>query len=159
MAEGWVPVVMGGEGDAPAAQKMQAAIGGTAISLAGRLTLYECGALITGFSLALGNDTGLAHLSRACGVRTGIFFGPTTRHFGFFPFGDPAFRIFEVPLNCRPCHAHGGNRCLRLTHDCMRRIEPEQVIRQLEELSAAEAPRRDAATHPVKPDGRKVFLP
>jgi heptosyltransferase-2 len=140
MAEGWVPVIMGGKGDAAAAQKMQSAIGGGCISLAGRLSLYECGALLTGFSLALGNDTGLAHLSRACGVRTGIFFGPTTRHFGFFPFGSPAFRIFEESLLCRPCHAHGGNRCLRITHDCMRRIAPEVVIRQLEELTEADAP-------------------
>ena len=134
LAKGWTPVIMGGQGDVARAQKLEAGIGGRCISLAGRISIYECGALLTGFSLALGNDTGLAHLARACGVRTGILFGPTTRHFGYFPYGDPAFKIFEAPLSCRPCHAHGGNRCLRLTHDCMRLIGPELVIKELEEL-------------------------
>ncbi len=134
LAKGWIPVIMGGQGDVVRAQKMEEGIGGRCISLAGRISLYECGALLTGFSLALGNDTGLSHLARACGVRTGIFFGPTTRHFGFFPYGVPSYKVFEVPLLCRPCHAHGGNRCLRFNHSCMRGIGPELVIKELGEL-------------------------
>jgi ADP-heptose:LPS heptosyltransferase len=139
LTKGWIPVIMGGQGDVTRAQKLESGIGGRCISLAGRISIYECGALLTGFSLALGNDTGLSHLARACGVRTGIFFGPTTRHFGYFPYGDPAYKIFEVPLSCRPCHAHGGNQCLRLTHGCMRLIGPELVIKELEELFEVEA--------------------
>jgi heptosyltransferase-2 len=116
---------------------MESQIGTRCLSLAGKLSLSECGALLSDFSLALGNDTGLSHLARSCGVRTGIFFGPTTRHFGFFPWGDPAFKVFETPLSCRPCHAHGGNRCLRFTHACMRKIGTEQVITALEGLLEA----------------------
>ena len=103
--------------------------------LAGELSLYECGCFLTHCSLALGNDTGLSHLARACGVKTGVLFGPTTRHFGFYPYGDPAFRIFEEPLVCRPCHAHGGNICLRMSRRCMRGISYKRVIRELDELS------------------------
>jgi ADP-heptose:LPS heptosyltransferase len=128
-------VIMGGPSDKAAAHKLRDQIGGRCISLAGSLTLNECGAFLTEFSLALGNDTGLSHLARACGVKTGIIFGPTTRHFGFYPYGEPAFKIFEEPLFCRPCHAHGGNRCIRFSRPCMRRIGVERVIEGLEELS------------------------
>jgi heptosyltransferase-2 len=78
----------------------------------------------------------LSHLARACGVKTGIIFGPTTRHFGFYPYGEPPFAIFETDLKCRPCHAHGGNLCLRGGKQCMRRIQPDEVIKGLMELSA-----------------------
>jgi heptosyltransferase-2 len=84
--------------------------------------------------LALGNDTGLVHLARACGVKTGVIFGPTARQFGFYPYGEPPFAVFEQNLACRPCHAHGGNVCLRLNRACTRSIGFKQVIRGLEEL-------------------------
>ena len=113
-------------------------IGGTCAALAGELSLHDCGSLLTGFSLALGNDTGLSHLARATGVKTGVFFGPTTRHFGFYPYGDPPFKVFEEKLLCRPCHAHGGNRCIRLSRRCLHHIEPAAVIDGLEKLLRAD---------------------
>ena len=125
---------MGSRSEADRAERMRKQIGGRCVSFAGKRSLYECGCLLKKFSLALGNDSGLAHLARACGVRTGIIYGPTTSHFGFFPYGNPPFTVFEVPLFCRPCHAHGGTVCLRLDHRCMRRIDSQQVIHGLEEL-------------------------
>ena len=137
--QGWIAVIFGGPDDAVRAGSMQQRIGNSCIALAGKPSLYENGCLLGGFSLALGNDTGLSHLARACGVRTGFLYGPTTRHFGFYPYGDPPFLVFETPLFCRPCHAHGGNVCLRLTHRCLRRIGPDTVIKGLEELAAGGA--------------------
>ncbi|MGA2506966.1 MAG: glycosyltransferase family 9 protein [Chitinispirillaceae bacterium] len=130
----WTVAIFGGPPDAERARQMKERIGDRCVSLAGNVSLYECGCLLKNFTLALGNDTGLSHLARACGVKTGILFGPTTRHFGFFPYGEPSFRIFEKQLCCRPCHAHGGNVCLRLTRACLRQISAEQVIEGMEEL-------------------------
>jgi ADP-heptose:LPS heptosyltransferase len=135
LTKGWNVVIMGGVDDISRAEWMRVRIGARCISLAGKLSLFESGCLLTGFTLALGNDTGMSHLARASGVKTGILYGPTTRHFGFYPFGEPQFRIFEEPLHCRPCHAHGGNHCLRLSHSCMRRISYGRVIRELVELA------------------------
>jgi heptosyltransferase-2 len=135
--KGWNVAIIGGPSDADRARQMKERIGGRCVSLAGEVSLYEYGCLLKSFTLALGNDTGLSHLARACGVKTGILFGPTTRHFGFFPYGEPSFRIFEKRLFCRPCHAHGGNFCVRLNRPCMKRIAAEQVISGLEKLAGA----------------------
>lgn len=133
-ARGWNVAIFGGPEDTTRADAIKERIGQRCISLAGRCTLYECGALLSHFSLALGNDTGLSHLARAAGTKVGILFGPTTRHFGFYPGGDPPFKVFETPLCCRPCHAHGGNVCLRISHRCMRSIGYKEVVAGLETL-------------------------
>jgi heptosyltransferase-2 len=137
LAAGWNVGIIGGHRDAPAAEAMRKRIGGRCIPLAGAPSLYECGCLMKSFDLALGGDTGLSHLARACGVRTGLLFGPTTRHFGFFPYGMPPFRIFEERLLCRPCHAHGGSVCARFSRACMKNIPAARVIAGLEELADA----------------------
>jgi heptosyltransferase II len=132
--KGWNVFIFGGPQDAMAGAELKHRIGERCISMAGKLSLYECACLISRCRLALGNDTGLSHLARACGVKTGIIYGPTTAHFGFFPYGDPPYRVFETRLLCRPCHAHGGTICLTGTRPCMTRVRPESVIEELERL-------------------------
>jgi heptosyltransferase II len=135
--KGWNVVIVGGPQDVARAETMQKRIGGRCVQCAGVLSLYECGCLLTGFDLALGNDTGLAHLARACGVKTGTLYGPTTRHFGFYPYGAPSFMVFENRLCCRPCHAHGGSVCVRPGRPCMKMTSAARVIAGLEELAGA----------------------
>jgi ADP-heptose:LPS heptosyltransferase len=135
--KGWNVAIIGGPSDAGWAEQMRERIGGRCVSLAGKVSLYEYGCLLSSFSLALGNDTGLSHLARACGVKTGILYGPTTSHFGFYPYGEPSFNVFEEHLFCRPCHAHGGNVCLRFSRPCMTMISDARVIKGLEELASA----------------------
>jgi heptosyltransferase-2 len=140
LEKGWNVALMGGPQDGARAEALRARTGARCVSLAGTLSLYESGCMLTGFDLALGNDTGLTHLARACGVKTGILYGPTTRHFGFSPYGGPLSRVFEERLFCRPCHAHGGNVCWRRGRRCLRRIGPETVINGLEKLFNAPPP-------------------
>lgn len=135
LTKGWDVALFGGPAEAGRAEKMAFAIGERCVSLAGKLSLSECGCLLSSFRLALGGDTGLSHLARACGVRTGVIFGPTVREFGFFPYGSPPFRVFEERIRCRPCHAHGGNFCLRMTRRCLTAVTEKRVITGLEELS------------------------
>lgn len=136
LVKGWDVCIMGGPQEKQKAEDMAEKTGHRCVSLAGKLTLYECGCFLKKCSLALGNDTGLSHLARSCGVRTGIIYGPTTRHWGFYPQGEPPFKIFEHPWFCRPCHAHGGNVCL-LNRACMKRISSDQVIKGLMDLVIA----------------------
>jgi heptosyltransferase II len=134
LAKGWNIALLGGPDDEQAAIDLQKKIGSRCQTLAGRLSLYECACILSQCSLAVGNDTGLSHLARACGVKTGVIFGSTTSHFGFFPFGDPPFKVFQADYFCRPCHPHGGNICLLKNRPCLRRITPEMVIKGLEDL-------------------------
>jgi ADP-heptose:LPS heptosyltransferase len=137
-AMGWNIAILGGPEDTEHADELSRQIGPGAVSVAGRITLYDCACLLQGCTLALGNDTGLSHLARACGVKTGMVFGATTHHFGFFPTGKPEFRIFEDNIFCRPCHPHGGNFCWRFTRPCLSRIQSQNVIAGLLELQNKE---------------------
>jgi heptosyltransferase-2 len=137
-AKGWNIAVMAGPNDVKEAEELAGQIGSNAAVSA--RTLYETGCLLGACDLALGVDTGLSHLARACNVRTGIVYGPTTRHFGFYPHGLPEYRIFEGQAFCRPCHPHGGDICLRMDRLCMKSVAAKSVISGLEELFAGKAP-------------------
>ena len=60
-------------------------------------------------------------------------FGPTVEEYGFFPFRAKA-KVLQRNIWCRPCSAHGTERCPLGHHRCMREIQPGDVIRALEEL-------------------------
>lgn len=131
---GWGIIILGGPDDKTSAERLQNDIGGNCISFAGKADLYEAGVLLSHSILALGNDTGLSHLARACSVPTGIIYGATTWHFGFFPYGEPPFKIFQTRHHCRPCHPHGGDICWRMDRRCLKMISPDEVIKGLEQL-------------------------
>lgn len=128
LTKGWNVVLMGSAEEQDQAEQLRAMISTKVISLAGKLSLYECGCVLKKCSLALGNDSGLSHFARACNVKTGVIYGPTTRHLGFYPAGTPSYRVFEHEMFCRPCHPHGGNFCIKLNNNCMKLIFPETVI-------------------------------
>jgi heptosyltransferase-2 len=127
LVKGWDVFIFGGPAERDTAEVICEAIGPRCVSFAGKISLYECGCVLKRCSLALGNDTGLTHLARACGLKVGVIYGPTTHHFGFYPYGDPPFKVFESAMICRPCHAHGGNFCI-LDKMCLRNIDPDKVI-------------------------------
>jgi len=149
MGKGWSVVILGSTDDRAAAMKLSEEAGDGCAACAGELTLHEIGCLLSSCDLALGNDTGLSHLARACGVKTGVIYGSTTRHFGFFPFGEPAFMVFESRRLCRPCHPHGGNLCWRLSRLCLASVRASEVMRGLELLHGGQTPAAD---------GRRMML-
>lgn len=134
ISKGWNVVILGSKSEQKKAEQLSLHIGDKSVSLAGKLSLYECGCVLSNCAITLGNDSGLSHLARACGVKSVIVYGPTTHHFGFFPSDNPPFKIMETPGVCRPCHPHGGNICFRFSHECMKKIEPEIVIKELLKL-------------------------
>jgi len=132
--KGWRILLFGGSEDAAAAALLKNEIGDICITFTGDISLYDAGCILRNCQLALGNDTGLSHLARACSVKTGIIYGATSCHFGFYPYNNPSYIIFESNIVCRPCHPHGGNHCLRFSRSCLNNIKPEEVINGLEEL-------------------------
>lgn len=67
--------------------------------------LGACDACVTG-------DSGPMHLAAGVGTPVVALFGPTTRHWGFFPAG-PRDVVLERSVRCRPCDVHGGSTCRR----------------------------------------------
>ena len=97
------------------------------LNAAGRSDLLTSAALLEAAELLICNDSGALHLANAMQTRVFAFFGPTVQRIGYYPFreGD---RVFETDLDCRPCGSHGGQRCPLGHHNCMRKIEPAEVL-------------------------------
>jgi heptosyltransferase II len=89
--------------------------------------LARLGALLERCPQAVTHDSGLMHLAAACGSRVVALFGSTSPVLGFAPAG-----LGHVVLcrnePCQPCTLHGLAECPRRHFDCMRRLEPTQVL-------------------------------
>lgn len=130
----WNIILFGGPEEEKESEEIQNKIGESCYNLTGKISLYHAGQILKQCRLALGNDTGLSHLARACQVPTGIIYGSTTSHFGFFPYGKPPYKILQSNQLCRPCHPHGGNICYRITRPCLSNVSVPFVISELENL-------------------------
>ncbi|MCY3556979.1 MAG: lipopolysaccharide heptosyltransferase II [Gemmatimonadetes bacterium] len=124
---GYRSVLFGSSGDRPLCDEIAAESGVDPLNAAGALTLLQSAALAARCAAVVSNDTGMGHVAAAMDTPVVALFGPTVPAFGFVPHG-PGHQVVETPLDCRPCSAHGGNRCPIGTHDCMRGITVERVI-------------------------------
>lgn len=84
---------------------------------------------LAGCAVVVGGDTGPIHAARALGVPTVALFGPTPEARHRF---DTRDAVLTVPLECRPCSAHGDRRCPLGHHRCMRELDPGRVRAALE---------------------------
>ena len=126
-AFGFRTVLFGGPDDRPLCGEIAEMAGAGPLNAAGRLTLLQSAALAARCAAFVSNDTGMAHVAAAMGTPVVAIFGPTVPEFGFTPYGE-GHRIVERALECRPCSAHGGNRCPIGTHACMRDITVDQTM-------------------------------
>ncbi|MCE5271802.1 glycosyltransferase family 9 protein [bacterium] len=131
---GFSAVLLGGGPEAQDCELVRASLGPErCVNLAGRLPLMASAAALSRARLLISNDTGLMHMATAVGTPVAAVFGPTTRHFGYFPYRATS-RVVEIPLWCRPCTHNGRQRCPLGHFRCMRDIQPERVIVAAEEL-------------------------
>jgi len=100
---------------------------GTAISVAGQLTIRQSAELLRRCHLLVSNDSAPVHMASAVGTPVVAIFGPTIPGFGFYLYG-PKNKIVERDLSCRPCGLHGSKKCPLGTHQCMKDIQPEKVF-------------------------------
>jgi heptosyltransferase-2 len=107
------------------------------LDLVGRTDLLTAAAALKRAALFIGNDTGVMHMATALNVPVVAVFGPTTRHFGFFPFRSAA-AVLENDLPCRPCSFHGTERCPETHFNCMRMVRAEDAISAAERLLKTE---------------------
>jgi len=135
-ADGLVPVLVGGPGDAALGAEIAAASG--AADLVGQTDLDELKALMGLLSLFVTNDSGPMHLAAASGVPVVALFGATTRELGFFPYG-PGHRVIEADLACRPCGLHGAKSCPEGHFLCMRLLTVDRAHAACRELLGAAA--------------------
>lgn len=98
-------------------------------NLAGKTTLPELAALLSGAALFIGNDSGPLHLAEACGVPSISFFGPETPNL-YGPRGEKHTVFYDRP-HCSPClnvFYAKDNNCN--DNICLKAISVEQVIQK-----------------------------
>jgi heptosyltransferase-2 len=93
--------------------------------------LSHCAAAVT-------HDSGLMHLAAARGTRVVALFGSTSPVLGFAPAGEGHVVLCRNEP-CQPCTLHGLPRCPKGHFDCMRKLEPEQVVDALAGIGALPA--------------------
>ena len=97
-------------------------------SIAGRTGLFESAQILSCADVLICNDSGAMHMAASAGVPTVSIFGPTVLKFGYRPWQNHA-SVESVELPCRPCGKHGAMTCPIGTHDCMKKVSPERVLR------------------------------
>ena len=97
-------------------------------NLAGTTTIKELCSHIGGLSLFITNDSGPMHVAAAYQVPTVAIFGPT-RHLETSQWKNRQSKIVRHDLECAPCMKR---ECPLKHHDCMKKIEAEEVIEAIE---------------------------
>jgi heptosyltransferase-2 len=133
VAAGFAVVTVGGPDDTAAATAVARAAGPAGASAAGRFGLQGTGALLSRCRGLVSGDTGVMHMATGVGTPVVALFGPTVRPFGFFPYSRKAI-VLERDLDCRPCTAHGSERCPLGHHRCLRDIVPGEVADVLQRM-------------------------
>jgi len=120
-------LALGAAGDHQINQQNLDAIGTRTVNLSGALTLRQSAALLSRCRLAVGAETGLAHM--ACAVETPNVILLGGGHFGRFMPYSPLTSIVSLPLECHGCNW----QCRYQRVHCVRDVAPsaiEEAIRR-----------------------------
>ena len=100
--------------------------------------LARMAAVLSRSAAAVTHDSGLMHLAAARATRVVALFGSTSPVLGFAPAGEGHVVLCRQEP-CQPCTLHGLRRCPKGHFDCMRKLEPEQVVDALAHVGALPA--------------------
>jgi len=130
-------VIFGGPSETEMAQAIEEELLSLGVSnftnLAGKTSIKELCAYIGGLSLFVTNDSGPMHVAAAYQVPTVSIFGPT-RHLETSQWKNRRSAIVRHDLECAPCMKR---ECPLKHHDCMKKIEAEEVIEAIDALSVS----------------------
>lgn len=106
-------------------------------NLAGKLNLVKEMEIIKQLNVMITMDSFNMHLAGMLGVKVISIWGATHPHAGFGPLGENEKFIVQIPqknLPCRPCSVFGNRSCWRGDFACMQQIEPEMVLKKVDEI-------------------------
>ena len=98
--------------------------------MAGQFNIEQSIDFIRDAQFIVCNDSASAHMAAFVHRPAMVIFGPTTLALGFRPWNDES-RVVETNLDCRPCGAHGHDRCPLGHHHCMVLIKSNDVLAQI----------------------------
>jgi heptosyltransferase-2 len=135
-------VLFGAAPERALVEDIAAAIGGGAVSTAGKTTLVDFLALVDGCDLFVTNDTGTMHVAAAAGAPVLALFGSTDER-ATAPLG-PRVRLLKQPPECSPCLL----RHCPVDHRCMRSLSVQEVFEAACQMLASVRPSSSIVTAP-----------
>lgn len=131
-------VITGGESDVERSRKIEQGIrsgidgkeSSPVFNASGRTSIQELLALMFRARTVVSGDTGPAHVAALAGAPQITLFGPSDED-KFRPYNEDKSSILSNELDCRPC---GEHECPLEHHRCLRGIQPETVLKEIESL-------------------------
>ncbi|OGU10242.1 MAG: hypothetical protein A2075_21565 [Geobacteraceae bacterium GWC2_58_44] len=132
---GFTLLALGSDNEYPLSQRNLDESGARGLNLCGKLTLRQSAAIVKRCRLAVGAETGTAHIACAVGTPNVILLGGG--HFGRFMPYTPLTTVVCLPLECYHCDW----RCSFSQAHCVKSLDPrvigEAVRKSLEGASAS----------------------
>ncbi|NRA44027.1 MAG: glycosyltransferase family 9 protein [Oligoflexales bacterium] len=104
---------------------------GKIIDLIGKTKLEDLQFVYPQLNLLISNDSSPIHYASAFNIPTVAIFGATVSAMGFGPLAAGSQVIEKKELSCRPCSAHGPNKCPLKHFKCMEDISAKEVYGQI----------------------------
>jgi heptosyltransferase-2 len=123
-------IIFGGPGEEEIARDIEKNLSHPdVLNLCGRLSIKQLCEYIGGLKLFITNDSGPMHIAAVYNVPIVAIFGPTD-YTETSPWSKN-YKIVTKNLECSPCKKR---ECPIKTHECMKSIEAEEVIKAAKEL-------------------------
>jgi heptosyltransferase-2 len=104
------------------------------VNLIGKTSLLEVAEVTRRSHVVLTNDSSPIHIASAWeDTHIIALFGATVKDLGFYPWSKNSQVIENSGLSCRPCGLHGGDKCPKGHFKCMLDLNPDMVLRKIEE--------------------------
>ena len=122
------------------------------LDLVGQLEWEETLGLLASSAVFISNDSGIMHVSLACGTSTVAFFGPTDPY-ALIPRGHQQLHPIFLELPCQPCWHKGPAgrfRCPDVKKACLEQIEVGAVTSLVDRLLTRRQPVGPSPSHLVE---------
>ncbi|MCF7794551.1 MAG: glycosyltransferase family 9 protein [Candidatus Cloacimonetes bacterium] len=123
----------GSKSEKDLAKKIVNKVNKSVYDLTGELTISEMLTFLSIMDVIISNDSGPMHIAAALNKNQIAIFGATHPKLGFAPLNNKAI-VLKADLHCQPCSLHGGSICPKLHFNCMKMIEPEQIMHYLNKV-------------------------
>ncbi len=132
---GYSPVLLGGPSDHRSIQEVRSLLPPSLQKVPDTCCLGVGGlaSTIARASLVVAGDSGPVHIASATSTPVVALFGPTNPE-RWRPLSSRSVVVKAPNLKCSPCSNHGSNQCPRGFHECMKKIEVEDVMTALNQM-------------------------
>ncbi len=92
-----------------------------------KIDIKDLSTFIASVDILISNDSGPVHIASSTITTIIDIFGATVPQQGFSPYTNSSYIVENLDLKCRPCGAHGGNKCPLKHFRCMNDIDYNEI--------------------------------